>query len=1467
MKTQHQDGRFFLFEQPVGSELYLEKALEEIYDLPPNQESSAVVKSCIGHGCMYGFIHPSLKLPIFKKFRWLANHTRLLQAVGKRCDSSHNHVPISGKKNTVASGIYTEQLARNILEAIQDIAAQREPSRFASFDSVPSDVFFVDANKEIADWDRVVVLTEELLDRSSTKAPMTQDVDSSIYKVVCAVVPWEITRVQVVPAPKARRMPTDVMWLHRGALLVPIDGDPVVETEALADLVFPRVRFRQQIRYAVMFWGVAPEDPQPDTPQPPEEPPQPVETNLPEDGGLGVDDDDLPPTSRTTVPQPSQHGDIKFYGLTKDQAPLSLRRTCARLHINFGHPPKKELIRFAASQGASSSTLLVLSALYCAACMRAEKISQPRPSKMPRVGQFGDQVQLDFFFPTDLTGCTHLLLGMLDVATLLHMVRRCMSRNAEHVWRVFADAWLTPFGLPRDIVCDMDGVFRGFFEETSRILGVNIRFAAPGAHWQIGKVESHDDVFCTMLERMIDDMAIVNGEQLDVAITACCHAKNSRVKQGGRTAFMAAFGRVPTLPAELLSDEASSSAAVFANMSQRQALAFSEEARVSALRVAADLEGNQLIRTAVLRKATHMREFDPEPGQTVCIWREQSGRKRQSKTSSAGYRPATFCLWDPGTEGRGQKAMAWVRCGSRTLAVAREQIRPAYGYEHWTPDRQAWQELRAAQVDLARHAESPAEPVISEAPAQEVGPDEWRNIPEPSIEAASAAAPSALNTSTSSSQPSSVGKLNSSVNKSSSSSSSSSSALKQGPLSEKSEKVSPAVLAYEPESPRLSSGSEQGDHDDPQPPSPKRARHEGSSSLSDVQWISDEVFTFEASTGDFSEVLPGGFVKDCSSLFDEVPVDPMEEAFLTENLDDLSDEDRLDITGQTPELTRQQRKALDREIPWREILERNPEDVQAFVAALRKEADNWDKWQSVEGLEHDEAQAILSQPNLRRRCMPSRICYRDKACGIGPLQAKARPVILGFKDPDLKSMRRNASVMRRTTLFVILQIAATNYFSEDGPWLVGAGDALSAFLQGQQVDREEPLYMLPPRDPLVKAAGVFLHELYIIRGNVYGGANGPYLWRCHVRKVLIGTCGFVSLRCDEMVFVYREQDKVLCVIGFHVDDAIMVCSPRFRIQIILRAFSWSPWRWLDDGQVDMVGLELNRITHGENKGGIAVTQTKYVLETPVRKLPAVKGIPADAPLDREGKQEFSSCSGCLGWTTGKTRADLAAAVSLLHQQPTRSGLRQLYSVLEYAHKTADVGILIVPVPFSEAVLVAFHDSSWANAANLRTQVGYAVLFVSSYCLQRPCAASMLEHRSVRTPRVVKSSLAGEACAATTAADSMYFVGAIISEILYGTDVGRVRPQIDMYCVTDCKSLYDAVHQSTPSLTEKRTILDVVSIQELIPPTRFRWVPTTQMVADGLTKFDWKLMANLTSFMRDPKVCLVDLETPKASGKT
>ena len=1595
MREQHHAGRYFLFENPAGSDIFLEKVMEEVYDLPPIPETDSEIGSVIGHGCMYG---ANYKGKLTRKgFRWVANHRRLLQAVGRRCDGSHEHAILEGKRMTEPSGIYTEALSRAILEAIVDIAAEREPARFAQI----TDVNYTDAEKDIERWQPVVDLSRAVLSRTKHKAPITVSTDDNLYKLVAELVPWQLRRVQLVPRPRARRMPTEITWKHRGALIVPFTGAPTLETEALRDLAYPCLRFSSELEFAVMFWGEAPDE------EPKGEPKDEYDTPIRDENQDQVEvapktsesqaplapevlypDFDVPddPDTPTRVPRATTHGDITFTGLTKEQAPLEIRRMVARMHLNYGHPRKRDLLRFAASQGANANTLTVISALRCKVCERAVGTSQPRPARLPRVGQFADSVQMDIFFVMDLTGTTHTLLGLIDVATLMHQVGRLTERDPDVVWDLVRSLWLNPFGLPQEIVADLDGAFRGNFEDNLTVLGVPIRYAAPGSHWQIGKAESHNNIFRAMLEKVIDHLAIYDTNQLDVAITAVAHAKNSNVKQAGRTAFQAAFGRVPALPGELLSD--TSSAQTWDNMTQHQALAFAEESRVAALRALADVEGDKQIRLGILRKPVMRKEFDPQPGQPVCIWRER-GRRRAGKTAIEGFRPAVFAMWDPGTDGRAPGENAWVRSGGATLMVSREQLRPAVGYENWAPDTRAWKQLRRAQRDLDQYAEEDA---VERGPTDDGENriiDQLLAYPLPPVpedeadEPPAAAVPLPPATEEEPAQPllGPTGRPNPTLraphrssaagSESAPDSSSMASSLARAlePTAARSRRsVSPSPKV----SPAPSAAGQSpddlfvfGDRESDPDASSKRAKVEPAVTTSAAtamvaEFLTDDAFTFALPDGyDGGEDLPPIFANRTIFEYenDVNVISAFEDDFLREHWDEMSETDQSELadvlfvpgemsdiddeynefngepmdgsgasrrdwqehewfyydddfpyrtfeygwddddanetliiddsellgengytdvnentddqgsdggpepTENAVDLSRKERKAMDREIPWRAILQRSKDDIQKFIDAIIKEVANWEKYNPVEPIDDDEAERIMADPELRRRCIPSRVCYRDKNCGVGDLHAKARPVLLGFRDPDLRTMKRNASVMRRVTMFCILQIAASHFHDPDGPWSVGCGDAMSAFLQGDQEDRPHELFMLPPRDPLVEAAGAFPHKLYRVKGNVYGGANGPYLWKSHVRKVMIGKLKFRSLRTDEMVFTYYNDGNLLCIIGFHVDDALMACSPHFDKDIIMKAFEWSPWRWLHDGQVDMVGLEVNQIHRGDEAGTIVLTQSAYVKETPVKRLPNKTPGQSDE-LDQTGLTEFSSCNGCLQWVTGKTRADLSAANSLLQSgSPTRSDLRNMYYLIEYAHKTADVGIKIVPTPLDTAVFVAFHDSSWANAEGLRTQVGYVVLFTDRKVLKVPCLGSILEHRSVRTPRVVRSSLAGEACAATTATDAMYFANAVMSEITHAIHPSKDPLAYTMYAVTDCKCLYDSIQQATPSLTEKRTILDIIAIQEVVPPSQFRWVPTGNMIADGLTKFDWKLIHKMTEFMSWPEFCLVKVDPP------
>ena len=86
------------------------------------------------------------------------------------------------------------------------------------------------------------------------------------------------------------------------------------------------------------------------------------------------------------------------------------------------------------------------------------------------------------------------------------------------------------------------------------------------------------------------------------------------------------------------------------------------------------------------------------------------------------------------------------------------------------------------------------------------------------------------------------------------------------------------------------------------------------------------------------------------------------------------------------------------------------------------------------------------------------------------------------------------------------------------------------------------------------------------------------------------------------------------------------------------------------------------------------------------------------------------------------------------------------------------------------------------------------------------------------------------------------------EALTGVKAKDQEPVFMQYSVTDCKSLYDAVRQTTPSLSEKRTIIDLSAVRDSLMKDHLMWVPTWAMYADGLTKRDETLRRNLTKFM-------------------
>lgn len=92
-----------------------------------------------------------------------------------------------------------------------------------------------------------------------------------------------------------------------------------------------------------------------------------------------------------------------------------------------------------------------------------------------------------------------------------------------------------------------------------------------------------------------------------------------------------------------------------------------------------------------------------------------------------------------------------------------------------------------------------------------------------------------------------------------------------------------------------------------------------------------------------------------------------------------SDDEKRKEPSSLSKLSQQERKALDREIPWREILRQDPDMIKAFVQSNIKEFESWTAWGTTVPVPEEEADKILKDPILRRRVIPARNAYRQKS--------------------------------------------------------------------------------------------------------------------------------------------------------------------------------------------------------------------------------------------------------------------------------------------------------------------------------------------------------------------------------------------------------------------------------------------------------------------------------------------------------
>ncbi len=287
-----------------------------------------------------------------------------------------------------------------------------------------------------------------------------------------------------------------------------------------------------------------------------------------------------------------------------------------------------------------------------------------------------------------------------------------------------------------------------------------------------------------------------------------------------------------------------------------------------------------------------------------------------------------------------------------------------------------------------------------------------------------------------------------------------------------------------------------------------------------------------------------------------------------------------------------------------------------------------------------------------------------------------------------------------------------------------------------------------------------------------------------------------------------------------------------------------PYRkWLQH-QGDFCGTQYSQDPETKIISG---NQSKFVEKMKPVRLSRHRLRHPEAPATPAEIAQGRSCFGDGGWICKETRPDLSCQVSFgqsCFPQPTVGQLAQGAAMVRRAKQYADLSVKYLPIPASELTMIAHLDAAWGNAKGNGTQAGYVLGFTDrSMARGQEAPWTPFHWRSFRLKRLVPSTLAGEAQAASSCSAALEWMSLMLYEALEGPlDLRQIDSCIgfrEPLLVTDCKSLYDTVtaNGSPATLEDKRCAIDVVVIRDSLRRCRgrIRWVPTDRQLADSLTK--------------------------------
>ena len=482
----------------------------------------------------------------------------------------------------------------------------------------------------------------------------------------------------------------------------------------------------------------------------------------------------------------------------------------------------------------------------------------------------------------------------------------------------------------------------------------------------------------------------------------------------------------------------------------------------------------------------------------------------------------------------------------------------------------------------------------------------------------------------------------------------------------------------------------------------------------------------------------------------------------------------------------------DKMADWKEVEEEiliaeefNKEDI---LIAKFKEID---KWRSFDAFEEviDEGQKTIST---------RWVCTKKEN------DVKARLCARGYED-DCSFEQTDSPTVEKGNLRVLFTIAASMN------WGINFLDIQSAFLQGEELSRV--VYLRPPTE-------AHTDKIWLLKKPVYGLKVSSRKWYNRICNALLGLNVKKSLY-DHAIFYWHKGGKLQGVLGGHVDDFFWTGSSSFETDVVKKVCETFKISSTARVNFPFLGMQLKQMSHGIIVEQFAYTENlKYIsLEGSSEK---------ERPLTPNEQAALETVIGKLNWLTHQTRPDISFDVCQLSSIKKNAAVKHV----QYANKVIrKVKNSVVHLKYpclkdiEKARIVVYSDASYKNLPNCGSQGAHIILVCDE---DNHCAP--IQWQSKKVKRVVESTMAAECLALLDGVENAYYFKTMFRELL------DIDMKID--CFVDNNSLVENVYSSTNVKEDKRLILDMCALKEMLEKKEIRsinWVENKRQISDSMTK--------------------------------